>query len=177
MLRSELKLERFNGYPAQARKIVRENLAALRFMPLCVLPTLLREAIEYDYKFPAERLALEREMANLRSLSAEQRKDWFDAFDQIQLSATLEKFDWVNSPGQFVEQLSAHLWTTHQQDAYRKAAMEYGNRLQAAAPPEALPVSRVGITVIGQGVAASNMPLFRKLRSHGVYYTRVNPEN
>ncbi len=177
MLPSELKPEHFNGYPPQARKIVTENLAALRLMPLCVLPTLLREAIEYDYKFPAERRALERELANLRSLSSEQRKDWFDAFNRIQLSNALEKFDWVNSPGQFVEQLSAHLWTTHQQDAYRKAAVDYGNRLQAAAPGEALPVSRVGITVIGQGVAASNMPLFRKLRPHGVYYTHVNPEN
>src|SRR5258708_37683383 len=105
MLPSELKPEHFNDYPPQARKIVTENLAALRFMPLCVLPTLLREAIEYDYKFPAERRALERELANLRSLSAEQRKDWFDAFDRIQLSIALEKFDWVNSPAQFVEQL------------------------------------------------------------------------
>src|SRR5258708_9392878 len=123
MLRNEWNPDHFSGYPPQARKIVTENLAALRLMPLCVLPTLLREAIEYDYKFPAERRALERELANLRSLSAEQRKDWFDAFDQIQLSPTLEKFAWVNSPAQFVEQLSAHLWTTHQQDAYRKAAM------------------------------------------------------
>jgi hypothetical protein len=177
MLPSELKPEHFSGYPPQARKIVIENLAALRLMPLCVLPTLLREAIEYDYKFPAERRALEKELANLRSLTAEQRKDWFDGFGRIQLSTALEKFDWVNSPGQFVEQLSAHLWTTHQQDAYRKAATEYGNRLQAAAPGEALPVSRVGISVIGQGVAASNMPMFRKLRAHGVSYTHINPEN
>jgi hypothetical protein len=174
---SELKPENFNGYPPQARKIVTENLAALRLMPLCVLATLLREAIEYDYKFPAERRALERELANLRSLNAEQRKEWFADFERIQLSAALEKFDWINSPGQFVEQLSAHLWTTHQQDAYRRAAMEYGNRLQSASPPEPLPVPRVGITVIGQGVAASTLPLFRKLRANGAYYPHVNPEN
>jgi hypothetical protein len=177
MLPSELKPEHFSGYPPQARKILTENLSALRLMPLSVLPTLLREAIEYDYKFPAERRALERELANLRLLSAEQNKEWFAGFERIQLSTALEKFDWVNLPGQFVEQLSAHLWTTHQQDAYRKAAMEYGSRLQSAVPAEALPVPRVGISVIGQGVAASNIPLFRKLRAHGAYYTHVNPEN
>lgn len=177
MLPSELKSEHFSGYPPQARKLVIENLAALRLMPLSVLPTLLREAIEYDYKFPAERRALERELVNLRSLTPEQRKEWFGSFEAIQLSPALEKFDWVNSPGQFVEQLSAHLWTTHQQDAYRKAAIEYGNRLQAALPQEPLPVPRVGISVIGQGVAASTLPLFRKLRAHGAYYTRVNPDN
>jgi hypothetical protein len=177
MLPSELKPEHFSGYPPQARKILTENLSALRLMPLSVLPTVLREAIEYDYKFPAERRALERELANLRLLSAEQNKEWFAGFERIQLSTALEKFDWVNLPGQFVEQLSAHLWTTHQQDAYRKAAMEYGSRLQSAVPAEALPVPRVGISVIGQGVAASNIPLFRKLRAHGAYYTHVNPEN
>lgn len=177
MLPGDLKAENFSGYPPQARKIVTENLAALRLMPLCVLATLLREAIEFDYKFPAERRALEKELANLRSLTPEQHKQWFANFERIQLSAALEKFDWVNSPGQFVEQLSAHLWTTHQQDAYRKAAMEYGDRLQAAIPPEPLPISRVGISVIGQGVAASNIPLFRKLRSQGAFYTRVNPED
>jgi hypothetical protein len=177
MLPSELKPEHFNGYPPHARKIVTENLAALRPMPLCVLPTLLREAIEYDYKFPAERRALEKELANLRSLTPEQRQQWFAGFEKIQLTAALEKFDWINSPGQFVEQLSAHLWTTHQQDAYRRAAMDYGNRLQSASPPEPLPVRRVGISVIGQGVAASTLPLFRKLRAHGAYYTHVNPEN
>ena len=41
------------------------------------------------------------------------------------LSPKLEKFDWVNAPGQFVEQLSAHLWTTHQLDGFRKAAIDY----------------------------------------------------
>ena len=177
MLPSELKPEHFNGYPPQARKIVTENLAALRLMPLCVLPTLLREAIEYDYKFPAERRSLEKELTNLRSLTSEQRQQWFAGFEKIQLTTALEKFDWINSPGQFVEQLSAHLWTTHQQDAYRRAAMDYGNRLQSAAPPELLPVPRVGITVIGQGVAASTLPLFRKLRAHGAYYTHVDPQN
>ncbi len=47
-----------------------------------------------------------------------------------------KKFEWVNSPAQFVEQLSAHLWTTHQMDAFRKAALDYADRLHAAVPPE-----------------------------------------
>jgi hypothetical protein len=33
----------------------------------------------------------------------------------------------------------------------------------------------LGIAVIGQGVKASDYPLFRKLRPRGVHYTRVNP--
>jgi len=177
MLPSELKPEHFSNYPPLARKLVTDNIAVLRVLPLSVLPSMLREAIEYDYKFPAERKALEREIANLQGLTTEQRKGWLGDLAQIQLSAALEKFDWVNLPGQFVEQMSAHLWATHQQDAYRRAAMDYGNKLQAATAAASPAIPRVGVSVIGQGVAVSAAPLFRKLRTHGVYYTRVIPEN
>jgi hypothetical protein len=49
--------------------------------------------------------------------------------------------------------------------------------LQVAVPPEPPAMPRLGITVIGQGVATPEEPLFRKLRPHGVYFSRVQPEN
>jgi hypothetical protein len=177
MLPSDLKPEQFNGYPPEARKLVTGYVAALQRVPLSFLPSLLREVIEYDFKFPAERRTLEKELANLNSLSAEQIKDWFQGFAQIHLTSQLEHSDWVNVPGQFVEQLSSYLWTTHQLDAFRIAALAYAGRLRAVAPPEAPPAPRLGITVIGQGVAAHDEPLFRKLRAYGAYFSRVKPEN
>jgi len=177
MLPLDLKPEQFSGYPPEARKLVTEYLAALRRLPLSFLPSLLREVVDYDFKFPAERKALEKELANLSSLSAEQTKEWFQGFAAIRLSGALEQFDWVNAPAQFVEQLSSHLWTTHQLDAFRVAATAYAERLRAAVPPEAPAMPRLGITVIGQGVDAYEEALFRKLRPHGAYFSRVQPEN
>jgi len=84
-------------------------LPVLQTVPLSFFAQLAAEAIEYDYKFSAERRALERELANLASLSAEQREEWFREFAQIKLATALERFDWVNQPAQFVEQLSSHL--------------------------------------------------------------------
>jgi len=173
---SDLKAEQFGGYPPLARKLATDHIATLRKLPLSFLPSLLREVIEYDYKFPVERESLDREVASLAALSADEWPAWFRAFAAIQLSPALEKFDWVNAPAQFVEQLSAHLWATHQQDAFRQAATDYGNRLHAAAPPLNPAIPRLGIAVVGQGVAASDHPLFRRLRPLGAFYTRVSPE-
>ena len=177
MLPSDLKPEQFTGYPPEARKLVTNYVAVLQRLPLSFVPSLLREVIDYDFKFPPERKAMERELANLNSLSADQVKEWFQGFAQISVSSKLEKSDWVNSPGQFVEQLSAHLWSTHQLDAFRKAAMEYASRLQAAVPPDPPAAPRLGIAVIGQGATTHDEPLFRKLRAQGGYFNRVNPEN
>jgi hypothetical protein len=175
---TDLKADSFKTYAPEARKLAVDNLAVLRQLPLSFLPGMLREVIEYDYKFPAERRALDKEIANLRSLSREQLQQWFQAFAQIKLSQNLERFDWVNSPAQFVEQLSSHLWTTHQLDAYRSAAIDYAEKLRAAAPPDAPPpIGRLGIAVIGQGVSEYKEALFRKLRPHGAYFTKVKPEN
>jgi hypothetical protein len=177
MLPRDLKAEQWTSYPPQARTLVVAHLDALRQLPLSFLPSLLREVIDYDYKFPAERAAIDRELANLSSLSPAQMTDWFHVFAQFSLSPKLESFDWINQPAQFVEQLSAYLWTTHQLDGFRQAAIVYGDRLQAAKPPEAIPVRRLGIAVIGQGVAAYDAPLFRNLRPHGAYFAHVKPDN
>ena len=177
MLPNDLKPEQFNNYPPEARKLATNYLTTMQKLPLSFLPSLLRELIDFDFKFPAERRALEKELANLSSLSAEQLKDWIQAFAQIRLSPQLEHLDWVNLPAQFVEQLSSHLWTTQQLDAFRVTATAYADRLRTAVPPEPPPVPRLGIAIIGQGVASYDEPLFRKLRAHGAYFSRVNPDN
>jgi hypothetical protein len=177
MLPRDLKPEQFKSYPPEAKKLALNYLGALQPLPLSFLPSLLKEIIEFDFKFPVERRAIESELGNLRSLSAVQISDWFREFAAIQMSASLERADWVNAPGLFVEQFSAHLWSTHQQDAFRLAAVHYADRLRAAVPPEAPAIPRLGISIIGKGLDSYDQPLFRKLRPHGAYCTRVNPEN
>src|SRR5215475_14597539 len=110
MLPRDLKPESFERYPAEARRLVRNYVAAFQRLPLSFLPNLLREVIDYDFKFPAERRALEQELGTLASLTLTQTNEWFQAFSATKLSPRLEQVDWVNSPAQFVEQLSAHLW-------------------------------------------------------------------
>jgi len=174
MLPRDLKPEDFSGYPPEARKCMVAHLEILRQLPLSFLPSLLRESIDYDYRFPAEREALDRELAVLAALSPAQISSRFEPFSKVALSTALESFDWINQPAQFVEQQAAYLWSTHQLDAFRKAATDYGAALQAG-PAGPLPVRRLGIAVIGQGVAAYDGKLFRNLRQHGTYFGRIKP--
>ena len=177
MLPAELKPERFSGYPPEARKLALEYVGVFQRLPLSFLPNLLREVIDYDYRFPAERKTLEKELEKLSSLSQQELNEWFLEFAAIQLSAKLEQYDWVNLPSQFVEQLSSHLWTTHQLDAFRKAATEYADRLLAAVRPDSPALPRLGIAVIGQGVDGHEEALFRKLRPHGAYFSAIRPDD
>ncbi|AXC11284.1 hypothetical protein ACPOL_1948 [Acidisarcina polymorpha] len=177
MLPSELKAEQFAGYPPEARMLVISHLDAIRQLPLSIAPSLLRELVEYDFKFPAERAAIDGELTNLSSLSRAQMQEWFGAFSSFSLSPNLQRFDWINQPAQFVEQLSAYLWTTHQLDGFRQAAISYGDRLQAVLPKPKLPVRRLGIAIIGQGLSSYEGPLFRNLRAHGTYFRNVDPKD
>jgi hypothetical protein len=177
MLPRELRAEDFKRYPPEARKLAADSIPALRRLPLSFLPNLLREIIEYDFKFPTERGALTKEMSHLGNLSDAQADDLLGPFYRITLSRQLENFDWINSPAQFVEQLSAHLWTTGQLDAFRTAATKYAGHMDVVTASEAPPLARLGISVIGQGVGSFDAVLFRKLRPHGTCFSRIKPEN
>lgn len=177
MLPRDLRPENFSSYPPEAKRLAADYIGAFRTLPLSFLPNLLREVADYDYKFPIERRALEKELENLGSLSPEQRTQWFGGFAAIEISPKLQDFDWAASPAQFVEQLSEYLWRTHQLDSFRAAAMHYARLLQQAVPPEQPAMPRLGITVIGEGVASYDQALFRKLRPHGAYFSKIDPEN
>jgi hypothetical protein len=177
MLPNQLAAESFSAYPPEAKRLVVSQLALLRKLPLGFVPLLLRELIVYDWKFPAERRDLDRQFAWLHSLSPEEMAKAVAPFSRLTLSDALEKTDWVNQPAVFTEQLTAHLWKTHQIDAFRAGAVDYVAAYSGTSPDGPLPSPRLGIAVIGQGVRTNEYRLFRKLRPHGVYYSQVRHED
>jgi len=176
MLPSELKPEDFRSYPSEARRLALESLETLRQLPLCFLANLLKEVMEFDFEFPAERKAVKRELVYLQSLSQKEKEELFQGFRAIQVSSKLERRDWVTAPAQFVEQLSSELWTTGQLDAFRKAAIGYAERLSSTLPPDVPAMPRLVIVVVGKDAESPQNSLFRKLRPHGAYFTSVAPE-
>lgn len=175
MLPLELSSQNFSGYPKEARDLAEKHLETLKRLPLGFAPLLLKELIVYDFRFPMERRDLNRQLRYLESLNAEQFQAALAPFVQLRLSRELEKTEWVSQPAVFTEQLTAHLWTTQQIDAFRAGAVAYMDKATTAFPDEPLPTHRVGFVAIGQGVRENNYRLFRKLRPQGTYFPNVKP--
>lgn len=177
LLPNQLSAENFSAYPDQAKRRALAQLPLLRRLPLSFLPLLLRELIVFDYKFPAERRDLDRQFAYLSALSPAAFTRAMAPFAQLRLSPELERTDWAGAPAAFSEQLTAHLWATHQIDLFRAAAVAYVNQVSAAIPDPPLPTHRLGIVVLAEGSLPDNYPLFRKLSPHGALFTSVQHEN
>lgn len=175
MLVREIHVEQFSSYPPQAKRIATGNIALLQQLPLAFLPLLLRELIVYDWKFPAERDEIDRQIRYLGGLTQDQLSNTMSSFAKLKLSADLEDMNWIDAPVRFSERLSAYLWATHQIDDFGRAAEEYIRVFNAAVPEAPVPVPRLGIAVIAQEISQRNYPLFRKLRRKGVYFSQVDP--
>src|SRR5580704_13508197 len=114
---TDLKPGHFASYPPQAKELAISNLALLRRLPDVFVPILLREVIMYDWKFPAERKELENQFRFLISLSAADMTSLMAPFGRFSASARMEQVDWVKSPNDFAEALTASLWATHKIDS------------------------------------------------------------
>src|ERR1700748_3232592 len=125
MLVQQLRSEQFHSYPPQAQRIAAPTLSLLQQLPPAFLPLLLREIIVYDWKFPAERDEIDRQIRYLGGLTPDQLSSGMSSFAKLNLSADLEGMNWISAPGRFSEKLSAYLWATHQIDDFSRAAEEY----------------------------------------------------
>jgi hypothetical protein len=174
---SQLEPGHFVAYPPQARRVALDGLDVLRRLPLSFVPLLLEEVIVYDSKFPAEQHEVQAQFSYLSWLPAERFSQVMAGFEHLMLSQELEDVDWVRMPGDFSERLSAHLWATGQVAAFRTAAVQFLSAVRGAIPPPKPAIPRVSIVILGRGVTESEYRLFRKLRSRGTYFTKVNPQN
>ena len=167
----------FKAYPPEARRVATSHIELLRKLPAAFAPLLLQQIQSYDWRFPAERRDIDRQLTFLKSLSETDRRRLFTSFEQLKLPARLLDAKWAGSPVEFSEQLSHHLWTTGQIDAFHDASAYYLKTVVTAIPNQPPATRRLGIAVIGKGVERNTYPLFRKMRPHGTRFTNINPAN
>lgn len=172
-----IQVKHFKDYPPEARRVATSHIELLRKLPAAFAPLLLQQVQDYDWRFPAERRDIDRQLSFLKSLSDTDRRRLFTGFEQLQLPARLMDVKWASSPVEFSEQLSNYLWSTHQIDAFHEASSTYLKAVFAAMPNQPPVTPRLGVAVIGKGVERSGYPLFRKFRPHGSHFKNVDPTN
>lgn len=173
---SKLRTESFVAYPPQARALAIEHLDAIKRMPLLLLAAMLRQIIQYDWSFPAERQQLVRQLNLLGHLDEASFSSLVSPLAAIPISEGISKLDYVNHPQQFSEKLTAYLWEQHLSDRYHSVAEVYAQYLDKAIS-QAPPVTpRWTIVVIGKGSQQCEYSLFRHLTPHGMLFSRVNSE-
>jgi hypothetical protein len=174
MLPPEATAESFATYPPQARALAVQHLAVIQRLPVAFAAPLMRELIAYDWRFPAERREIDDQFAYLESLSPPDFERTMRGFASLFLSPALNKIDWIRRPGEFVEALTAELWSGHQIDGFRTTADAYAAAWRKAFPETEPVTPRLAVVVMGRDVRADSYPLFRRLAPHGVRIAQVD---
>ena len=175
MTSRNLQVESFVPYPPQARALAVEHVDAMKRMPLLLAAAILRQVIQFDWSFPAERQQLVRQLDLLSHMDAASFDSLVSPFASIPLSGELSKFDYVNHPQQFSERLTTYLWEKHLSDGYHSIAQVYQQYLDKALPQAQPTTPRWTIVVIGKGSQQGEYSLFRHLTAHGMLFSRLDP--
>jgi hypothetical protein len=170
-----LRAECFAAYPPRGRELATQYLPVLQRMPLILVTLILRQLIQHDWTFPAERRRLEAQLEFLSKLSKAALDGLLGEFQTIPFDGALENSDWVGRPQIFSEQLTAYLWSRHLIDSYHQAARNYGVALDKSLPSTTPAIARWTIVVIGKGSSPQKEVLFGKLLPHGTLFTQLDP--
>lgn len=167
--------EDFAQYPPQARALAMKLVAFLQQLPPIFASLLLSEIISYDWRFPAEQADINRQLLFLTSLSSAQLQNTLSGFANLTLSDSLQQQRFASAPAEFIEKLTAYLWSVHQMDRFREAAGLYQKEFLEVQPEPQPAMPRLCIVIIGKDATPGTVKLFQKLRPHGTYFTRVSP--
>ncbi|MGB6975365.1 MAG: hypothetical protein WBD67_11840 [Terracidiphilus sp.] len=166
-----LNSDDFSSYPPEGRKLAISHLAALREMPVALLPVFLVELKEYDWKFPVEQREI---VARLEFVEAHPSS--LGAFLSIHVPPVLDRSENARDPQRFLAEMTASLWSSLQMDAYRKAADQFVGLYEAYVKPPVPARPRLVMVCIGREAHTPAYPLFQKLSGSGQVWTNVRTD-
>lgn len=161
----------FAAYPPQGRELAISRLAALRQIPVALLPVFLVDLGAYDWKFPVEQQEIIK-----RIDFAGANPSSFAGFRNIVVPPGLDSPEKAGDPQRFLAEMTAHLWSSLQMDAYRSAANQFVGMFAATAEPVHPVLPRLVMICVGKDAQAPTYPLFSKLRKFGQMRTNVRAE-
>lgn len=174
-MQAQLREPDFAKYPPAARKLAVQHIDLLEQLPVAFATVFLRQVIDYDWRFPAERAEVDDQLNYLGAMSPDKLQSTMAGFASLTAASSLAREHWWTDPIAFTEKLTALLWAQHQMDQFRNVAEQYQNSFRAAVPESEPAIPRLCVAIVGKDASAGSTKLFEKLRPHGTYFTQVNP--
>jgi hypothetical protein len=161
----------FVAYPPEGKELAASHIAALRQIPIALLPVFLVDLKAYDWKFPLEQREIEKRIA-----FAGENPSSLSGFKGIQVPPSLDNQERIKDPQLFLADMTSYLWSSLQMDAYRAAANRFVDSYSAAVEPALPVIPRLVMICIGRDAQPGLYPLFQRLRKFGQVRTKVHSE-
>lgn len=174
-MQAQVRESDFTKYPPEARKLALRHIDLLEQLPVAFAIVFLRQLIDYDWRFPAERAEVDDQLSYLGAMSPGKLQSTMAGFASLTASSSLVHEHWWADPIASTEKLTAQLWAQHQMDHFRNIAEKYQEDFRTAIPDAEPVIPRLCIAIIGKDAEPGSTRLFEKLRPHGTYFTQVNP--
>ncbi|GGA67679.1 hypothetical protein GCM10011507_19030 [Edaphobacter acidisoli] len=173
-MQAQLRESDFTKYPPEARKLALQHFDLIEQLPVAFAIVFLRQLIDYDWRFPAERAEVDDQLSYLGAMSSDKLQSAMAGFASLSAASSLANEHWWADPIASTEKLTAQLWAQHQMDHFGNVAQQYQHDFRAAVPESEPAIPRLCIAIVGKD-AAPGTKLFEKLRPYGTYFTQVNP--
>ncbi len=174
-MQAALREQDFAKYPPEAKQVAIRHVDLLEQLPVAFAVVFLRQMIDYDWRFPAERAEVDDQLRYLGAMSPATLQATMAGFASLTAASAIVSEHWWTDPIAYTEKLTAQLWARHQMDRFRDAAEQYQRNFRTAVPEAEPVVPRLSIAIIGKGASPEGLKLFEKLRPHGTYFTQVDP--
>lgn len=161
-------------YPEAARIVLRTHKRLLEAMPVPMQVGLFKELSVFDTLFPREQHTIASQLEYWYGLSESARNEMFSGLISIRLSPELLLFDWRQKPVLFLEKMTAELWSTHQIDAFTKAIDVPFTAWRQNNTANPSTISPLCIVILGRGLKGTQVELFKKLRSKGIFFPDID---
>lgn len=174
-MQAQLREQDFAKYPPAAKQVAIEHIGLLEQLPVAFAVVFLRQMIDYDWRFPAERAEVDDQLRYLGAMSPDKLQTTMAGFASLTAASSIAREHWWTDPIAFTEKLTAQLWAEHQMDRFRDVAGQYQSSFRAAVPEPVPAIPRLCMVIIGKDASPGSAKLFEKLRPLGTYFTQVNP--
>src|SRR5215469_14790387 len=88
----------FQKYPPEAKNLALQHIALLQQLPTAFTVVFLREVIDYDWRFPAERGELDDQLRYLGAMSPEKLQTTMAGFASLSATSAIARERWWADP-------------------------------------------------------------------------------